>query len=396
MPFAVDFVGSPRQSNSEESEVSFISSVPYTSQIGFSYLWDFGDGSGSTEPNPTHKYEAEGAFTVTLTVSDCTGWYADTAIKQDYITIGSVGIPEVIVNFYGAPTDTFVGETVYFYNNTQASYDSSLWDFGDGTGSSEQHPTHAYQSAGVYSVSLQVLGSFGAVGVAKNNYIQVLPAAASDEIKPVFKADPINGKSPHVVQFSNLTGGTFQDIWWDFGDGMTSTDINPLHTYEQPGNYTVTLSVGNNAATKLDYICTVPPEGAFQTPAGLLLSGDPENLQMMGAFRDSIMARGIYGTGLLELYYKHALELVAILQGDPALFAEVQALLALCLSQFEASLASGAFDIPDELQPEIMSVLGKIADQASPDLSEAIIKLMRDWDTNEFFQSINCGALVNG
>ena len=185
-------------------------------------------------------------------------------------------------------------------------------------------------------------------------------------------------------------------MWWDFGDGATSTDTNPLHTYEQPGNYTVTLFVGDTAAAKLDYIYTLPPEGAYQTPAGLLLSGDPEALQMLGAFRDSIMGRGIYGTGLLELYYKHALELVAILQEDTALFGEVQGLLALCLPRFEASLSTGTFDIPVELRPAILAVLGKVADQASPDLSEAIIKLMRDWDSNEFFQSINCTAQTSG
>ncbi len=360
-----------------------------------SSLWDFGDGTGSTEKDPSHKYESEGTYTVILTVSSSSGSVSE--IKQNYITIGETGVPVVNVDFYAAPTKSLAGENVYFFNNTTGSYKASLWSFGDGTGSDAKNPTHSYQTPGVYSVTLEVvLTDGGSARRTKSNYITVLvastPAAA---VEPLFVADPVSGTSPHTVQFDNLSTTDLQDVWWDFGDGATSQEINPLHTYQQPGNYTVTLFVGNDAKTKLDYIYTVPESGDDQTPAGLLLSGDPAGLQTVGDFRDAIIARSLYGTGLMELYYKYALELVTILQQDTGLYAEVQTLLNSYLPLFEAALINGRLVIPQEQRPAIITVLGKIADQAGPELSEALIKLMKDLDNNEFFQSINRHASTN-
>ena len=384
----VDFVGSPL-AGPVETTVNFVNATQGTYN---SSLWDFGDASSTTTTSKdvSHKYDEAGTYTVTLTVFSDAGVFSTT--KTNYVTIGTGGPPQIIVDFYGAPRNVLVGSDVYFYNNTAAAYDESLWSFGDGTGSNEKNPKHKYTETGVYSVSLQVIGSFGAVERTKNGYISVQAAGAFDAVEPLFTADPVTGKSPHMVQFNNLSGVDFMDAWWDFGDGTTSRDLNPVHTYEQAGTYTVTLFVGDNAKTKLDYIYTLPPTEDYQTPAGLLLSGDQEQLSTMGAFRDTIMARSVYGTGLIELYYKHALELTAILQADPALFAEVQNLLALRMAQFESSLDTGMFGIPPEMRPAIITVLGKIADQAGPELSAAIIKLMKDLDNDEFFQSINRSA----
>ena len=381
-----DFIAAPT-SGPIDTTINFVNT---TVGVYDSSLWNFGDANSSVTSSSTisHKYSEAGTYTVTLTVFNTAGSFSTT--KTNYVTIGTTGPPQVLIDFYGAPRSVLVGSDVYFFNNTTSSYDESLWSFGDGTGSNQENPTHKYTEAGVYSVTLQVIGSFGSVERTKTGYISVQAAGSFDAFEPLFTADPVTGKSPHVVQFNNLTGVDFMDIWWDFGDGTTSKEMNPIHTYEQPGIYTVTLRVGDNAKTKLDHICTLlPSAGDYQTPAALLLSGDQGQLGTMGAFRDSVVARSVYGTGLIGLYYKHALELTAILQADPALFAEVQDLLASCIAQFESSLDTGRFGIVMEMRPAIITVLGKIAEQAGPELSEVLIKLMKDLNSNEFFQSIN-------
>ena len=113
-----------------------------------------------------------------------------------------------------------------------------LWDFGDGSTSTEQNPVHTYTSPGNYTVTLTVTDSCG-VTANDTTYAWVYSPLEAD-------ADgPYEGTAGIPIQFNgNATGGCPPYTWfWDFGDGSTSTEQNPVHTYESPGNYTVTLTV---------------------------------------------------------------------------------------------------------------------------------------------------------
>ena len=132
-----------------------------------------------------------------------------------------------------------------------------LWDFGDSTSSTLPSPSHRYASDGVYDVSLTVTTSTGRRHTAtKRSFItaQRAPRAA-------FSATPRNGEAPLTVQFTDLSAAGSAPItsWqWDFGDGSTSTDRNPFHSYSRPGRYNVTLgistAVGSNSVTQVNYI----------------------------------------------------------------------------------------------------------------------------------------------
>ncbi|UUX91879.1 6-bladed beta-propeller [Methanoplanus endosymbiosus] len=93
-------------------------------------------------------------------------------------------------------------------------------------------------------------------------------APDSGEIAPVagFTVDQTNGTLPVTVKFTDLSTGSPVSWNWSFGDGETSTLQNPEHNYTSPGNYTVSLTVTDNAGsdteTKTEYII-VYPKGDF-------------------------------------------------------------------------------------------------------------------------------------
>ncbi len=145
-----------------------------------------------------------------------------------------------------------------------------LWDFGDGTTSTEQNPVHTYTAAGDYDVSLTVSNAGGSGTTTKEAYIHVLPPLAP---KADFSAAPRNGAAPLSVQFTDLSTNNPTGWLWDFGDGTTSTEQNPAHTYAQTGTYDVTLQVLNDAGTStvtkpayINVTCNNPPHITYAAP----------------------------------------------------------------------------------------------------------------------------------
>ncbi len=114
-----------------------------------SFLWDFGDGGNSTEENPHYTYYVPGTYTVMLQAFCDQGQY-DMAIHQNIIIVH-----ENAIAFFGnAPSIVVIpNEKVEFYNFSEYS-NNWKWDFGDGSVSSDEHPEHYYQNAGVYNVTL--------------------------------------------------------------------------------------------------------------------------------------------------------------------------------------------------------------------------------------------------
>ncbi len=133
------------------------------------------------------------------------------------------------------------------------------WQFGDGNGSEAQHPTHTYSEPGSYTVSLTVYDS------ADNNdqaETQITVEEPPPGPEAAFSADPRKAGWGTLVAFSDesLAGDTAIESWhWEFGDGETSSEENPLHTYEEAGEFDVTLTVTDHegredSVTEQDYI----------------------------------------------------------------------------------------------------------------------------------------------
>ena len=188
--------------------------------------WDFGDGSTSTEQNPTHTYADYGIYNVTLTVTDANG-------NTDSIT-RTVNVAGIQVNFIFYRD----GNVVNFIDKSKSSEPivSWLWDFGDGTTSTEQNPTHTYASPGKYKVTLTVTD---AAGRTASWWCLIDITEIGHHLTADFNYT-IVGKT---VVFIDLSEGNIISWHWDFGDGNTSIQQNPVHKYAKAGTYTVTLAI---------------------------------------------------------------------------------------------------------------------------------------------------------
>ena len=130
------------------------------------WSWNFGDGSVSTERSPVHQYTTQGSYTVSLVVENKYG--SDKKTIPGYI---SAGIAPV-ANFGGSPRTGEAPLEVHFTDLSTGQPAAWLWNFGDGSESTLQNPTHIYSNGGSYTVSLTVANTFGADTRIQSTYIQ--------------------------------------------------------------------------------------------------------------------------------------------------------------------------------------------------------------------------------
>lgn len=146
---------------------------------------------------------------------------------------------ELVPDFKADPLVGSSPLTVEFTDLSQGEICEWHWDFGDGGTSDEQNPTHVYDPPvdPKYTVTLTVVDRCGNEATeVKKNYITVYLKVTAD-----FDAEPTVGYGPLTVHFDNKSTGTINSFMWDFGDGTSSTEHSPIHCYEEPGVYTVTL-----------------------------------------------------------------------------------------------------------------------------------------------------------
>ncbi|MFH2036308.1 MAG: PKD domain-containing protein [Candidatus Zixiibacteriota bacterium] len=230
-----------------------------------SWYWTFGDGTTSTEQNPIHVYDTAGTYVVTLTVTNMCG----SSTKDRIVTLKKKPVP--VADFTTELTE-YCAEHLITFTNLAQNADKYLWDFGDGTNSTDENPTHQYANAGVYTISLTASNDCGDDTETKVEYITIFPLPYAD-----FSASSTDICTNSLVYFTDLSLNA--DNWyWDFGDGETSIGQNPGHTYTSPGNYTVSLTVsnqcGDDTATKELYIRVIdPPTADFDYETSGLCEG---------------------------------------------------------------------------------------------------------------------------
>lgn len=212
------------------------------------YFWDFSDGAQDTGAAVVHTFPISGTFTACLTtVGDC----GSATVCQQVQT--SCTPPEV---FFAQNNN---GLEVTFQDFSFGQPNEWIWDFGDGSSSGEQNPTHAYDQPGNYFVCLVVLNGCGNASTCE--LVQVTCGEAEADF--AFADNDLN------VSFTDSSSaGT--NVWsWDFGDGNQSSSQNPLHTYAAPGLYEVCLTTdgacGSATLCRNVGVTCPPPAAAFTT-----------------------------------------------------------------------------------------------------------------------------------
>lgn len=219
--------------------VNFNNNSSMSSGTLTSYNWDFGDGSFSTQANPSHTYVTSGTYLVSLIVSSNKG------CKDTVVNLVTVNPPPVAAFTY---TTICEGNPVTFNDNSsisQGNINQWNWTFGDNTPNSYlQNPTHIYSAAGVYTVSLSITSNQGCSATAT----QVVTVNAKPNVN-FSVANACLGSNLNFINSSTISGGTINNWMWDInGDGIIEYNTaNINHNYAASGTYTVVLNASSNA-----------------------------------------------------------------------------------------------------------------------------------------------------
>jgi gliding motility-associated-like protein len=215
------------------------------------YYWDFGDGNTAitTMANASNTYLAVGTYRVRLIAED-----SSTCNIRDtsYLNI-RVGASQALPSFTPRRIDTC---TLFRYEFTNTSVApagypfrarSFVWDFGDGSPrdtTSNGTIIHQYQNPGTYRVKLYLIDTlYCNAPDSVEAFINVAALVRAD-----FKV-PSTACAPFEAQFENTSSGGLQ-FFWDFGDGTTSTDRSPVHTFSA-GTWTITLTAVDSGSCNI-------------------------------------------------------------------------------------------------------------------------------------------------
>ena len=214
------------------------------------WSWIFGDGNTSTSESPSWTYTSAGTYTVYLTSSNSAG--QSTSYKV--ITV-SAATTTPVTSFTANVTSGVLPLAVQFNDTSTNTPTAWYWVFGDGYTNTTENPVHTFSSAGTYTIYLTATNSAGSNTEYASDYITVTANAT-----PVasFYSNVTSGTVPFAVQFNDSSTNTPTAWYWEFGDGYTSSAENPVHTYSESGEYTVTFtatnSEGSNVTTEDGYI----------------------------------------------------------------------------------------------------------------------------------------------
>jgi len=204
-----------------------------------SWHWDFGDGYTSEEQNPVHTYTDDGQFIVCLTVFDDWGPCEDTYCDTIFIELPQ--LCEADFEFTNEGTNAF---EFTFTDLSTGSIDAWEWDFGDGSTSEEQNPTHIYADTGTFEVCLSVFNMDSLLFCNSTICYSLMVSAPIPTCQASFQAEVDMGPNkPNLYHFTDLSQGEPDEWLWDFGDGNFSYEQNPSHQYADGGTYEVSLKI---------------------------------------------------------------------------------------------------------------------------------------------------------
>lgn len=274
-----------------------------------SYDWSWGDGATGSGLTATHAYAASGTYTVSLTIRDDAGRSA-TSAQPVTVTVPATDAGSTSggdssgtgggtsgSDTGGSPTNqgggtvtpqpspdapplaSFASDTSDLNVTVDASASSDsdgtitqyAWDMGDGSHATGVRVAHAYANAGTYRVTLTVTDNAGLSGMADQSLTVTAPPASAAPALPrrapptaSFNVTTRNLTVDTDASMSNDPNGSITHYAWTWGDGATAQGMTATHTYNASWNYSITLTVTNDAnltasMTRSVNVTTPPP-----------------------------------------------------------------------------------------------------------------------------------------
>ncbi len=196
-----------------------------------SYSWSFGDGTSSTSASTTKSWTTAGSKTVRLTATGPGG--TDTASRTITVTAPA---PPADACFTASKSTIEAGQSVSF-SNCSKDATSYWWEFGDGGTSSQTSPSRTYNTAGTYTVKLTARGEGGDDATTRTITVNA-PAVPAEAC---FTPNRVVIDAGDSITFTNCSKNA-TSYSWTFGDGGTSTQTSPSHTFNSTGGFTVRLT----------------------------------------------------------------------------------------------------------------------------------------------------------
>jgi len=235
-----DFLINPDILQLPQTSVTFSNLTPY--RPNWKYKWVFGDNSQDTSGglNVVHDYTSlvselsNTNVTITLIAYNAAGCADST---KRVLQIRPI---KPVVEF--GPDTSGCAPLVVQFKSTSRYGNNYFWTFGDGTTSTEQNPSKRYEQPGVYSVSLKVTGPGGETILKRDNIITVfeMPDASFTTVPRAPRPLKIPEEKMNCFVRYPQAGWSYE---WDFGDGSTSREKDPVHQYKTPGSYAISLMV---------------------------------------------------------------------------------------------------------------------------------------------------------
>ena len=218
-----------------DSTVQFTNQSTSASASAVNYLWSFGDGTTSTSAATsfTHVFNSDQSFTVSLKATNACGenfFTAPVRICREPVALQTVSQASC--------------NAVSFNASASRNAARFQWDLGNGTilpAAPGNSPTltYTYPSAGTYTVKLTVINASNCDTATVTQQVTVTASPIAPNNNWTYTSDDLE------FAFARAAVPNASSYLWNFGDGTTSTQQNPLKTYAQPGNYNLTIQAAN-------------------------------------------------------------------------------------------------------------------------------------------------------
>lgn len=223
------------------------------------WVWDFGDGTGATEPEVVKVWDTEGVYTVTMLITNAAGDEAQQSFDFTVVSADVLRPPSADFSFDSETIE--VGQPLQFTDTSTGEPDSLLWAFGDGTTDVGASVTKVFEVEGVYEVTLTATNAAGSD--SDSALITVVPGGSPPEavIAPV----PTTIDTGQTITLLSESTNSPTSTSWDFGDGSTENGTEVRHSWDTPGEYRITLTVANATGQDTTFR-TIFVEPAIEVP----------------------------------------------------------------------------------------------------------------------------------